>query len=119
MAGIVLKVFIRVTFFNSLLSPLFFILLHICFSPPSIKSKVKVKVAPRSPTLCDPLSVAARLLSPWNSPGRNTGVGSHSLLQEIFLTQLLNPGLLHCRKILYHLSNFCGFIQSLVKYPYF
>ena len=53
MAGIVLKVFIRVTFFNSLLSPLFFILLHIGFSPPSIKSKVKVKVAPRSPTLCD------------------------------------------------------------------
>ena len=47
----------------------------------------------------------ARLLCPWNSPGKNTGVGSHSLLQGIFPTQGLNPGLLHCRHILYHLSH--------------
>ena len=33
----------------------------------------------------------ARFLSPWNSPGKNTGVGSHSLLQGIFPTQGLNP----------------------------
>ena len=46
----------------------------------------------------------ARILCPWNSPDTNTGVGSHSLLQEIFLTQGLNPGLLHCRWILYCLS---------------
>ena len=46
----------------------------------------------------------ARLLYPWNSPGKNTDVGCHSLLQDIFLTQGLNPGLLHCRQILYHLS---------------
>ena len=46
----------------------------------------------------------ARLLCPWNSPGKNTGVGSLSLLQGIFPTQRLNPGLLHCRQILYHLS---------------
>ena len=45
-----------------------------------------------------------RLLSPWNSPGRNTGVGSHFLLQRIFLTQGLNLDLLHCRQILYHPS---------------
>ena len=45
------------------------------------------------------------LLSPWNSPGKNLGVGSHSLLQEIFLTQGSDPGLLHCRQILYHLSH--------------
>ena len=32
------------------------------------------------------------------SPGKNTGVGSHSLLQWIFLTQRLNPCLLHCRQ---------------------
>ena len=44
----------------------------------------------------------AKLLCPWNSPGKNTGVGSHSLLQGIFLTQGSNPGLLHCRQILYH-----------------
>ena len=43
--------------------------------------------------------------SPWNSPGQNTRVGSCSLLQGIFPSQGLNPGLLHCRKILYHLSH--------------
>ena len=37
----------------------------------------------------------ARLLCPWDSPGKNTGVGCHFLLQEIFLTQELNPHLLH------------------------
>jgi len=45
------------------------------------------------------------LYSPWNSPGQNTGVGSYSLLQGIFPTQGLYPGLLHCRKILYQLSH--------------
>ena len=44
------------------------------------------------------------LYSPWNSPDQNTGVGSHSLLQGIFLTQESNRGLLHCRWILYQLS---------------
>ena len=47
----------------------------------------------------------ARLLCPWNSPGKNTEAGSHFLLQGIFLIQGLNPGLLHCRQILYHLSH--------------
>ena len=45
------------------------------------------------------------LYSLWNSPGRNTGVGSLSLLQGIFPTQGSNPGLLHCRWILYQLSH--------------
>ena len=40
----------------------------------------------------------------WKSPGQTTGVGSHSLLQGIFPTQGSNPGLPHCRPILYHLS---------------
>ena len=35
------------------------------------------------------------LLCPWNFPGKNTGVGCHFLLQGIFLTQGLNPHLLH------------------------
>ena len=39
-----------------------------------------------------------------DSPGKNTGVGCHALLQGIFLTQELNPGLLYCRQILYRLS---------------
>ena len=41
----------------------------------------------------------------WNSPGQNTGVGSLSLLQGIFPTQGSNPGLPHCRQILYQLSH--------------
>ena len=43
--------------------------------------------------------------SPWDSPGQNTGVGSTSLLQGIFPTQGSNPGLPHCRWILYCLSH--------------
>ena len=42
---------------------------------------------------------------PWKSPGQNPGVGSRSLLQEIFPTQGSNPGLPHCRWILYQLSH--------------
>ena len=45
-----------------------------------------------------------RLLCPWNLPGKNTGVGCHSLLLGIFPTQGSNPGLPHCRQILYRLS---------------
>ena len=44
------------------------------------------------------------LYSLWNSPGQNTGVGSLSLLQGNFPTQESNPGLSHCRWILYQLS---------------
>ena len=45
-----------------------------------------------------------KLLCPWNSPGKNTGKGNHSLLQGIFPTQGSNPGLLHCRQLLYYLD---------------
>ena len=44
------------------------------------------------------------LYSPWNSLGQNTGMGSLSLLQGIFPSQGSNPGLRHCRRILYQLS---------------
>ena len=47
----------------------------------------------------------ARLLCPWNFPAKNTRVSSHCLLQEIFPTQGLNLGLLHCRQILYCLNH--------------
>ena len=60
---------------------------------------------------------AVRLLCPWNSPGKNTGVGSHSLLQGIFPTQRQNPGLLHQRQILYHLSH--QLRQDQKKKPHF
>ena len=58
-----------------------------------------------SNVLQNPWTVTSRLLCPWNSPGQNTRVGSRSLLQGIFPTQGSNPGLLHCRQILYHLSH--------------
>ena len=40
-----------------------------------------------------------------DSPGKNTGVGCHALFQGIFPTPVLNPGLMHCRWVLYHLSH--------------
>jgi len=47
------------------------------------------------PTLCEPhRPQPVRLLCLWNSPGKNTGVGSHSLHQGTFPTQGLNQGLL-------------------------
>ena len=59
------------------------------------------------------------LYSSWNSPGRNTGVGSLSLLQEIFPTQGSNPGLPHCRWILYQLSHMGSpRILEWVSYPF-
>ena len=70
------------------------------FIEPLLGLEVKVKVAQLCPTLWP-----QGLYSPWNSPGQNTGVGSLSLLQGIFPNQGLNPGLPHCRQILYQLSH--------------
>ena len=59
------------------------------------------------------------LHSPWNSPGQNTSVGSYFLPQEIFPNQGLNPGLLHCRQILYQLSHKgSARILEWVAYPF-
>ena len=69
--------------------------------------KAKSEVAQSCPTLCNPGLQPARLLCPWNSPGKNTRVGCYFLLQGIFPTQGSNPCLLyllHCRQILYHWS---------------
>ena len=60
------------------------------------------KIAQLCPAPCDPMDY---IYSPWNSLGHNTGGGSLSLLQGIFSTQGLNPGLPHCRWILYQLSH--------------
>ena len=59
-------------------------------------SEVEVKVAQSCLTLCDPKDS-----SRWNSPGHNTRAGSCTLLQGIFPSQGSNPGLPHCRQILY------------------
>ena len=70
-----------------------------------------VLVAQLCLTLCDSHGLKpARCLCPWNSPGKNTGVGCYSLLQEIFLTQGLNPGLLHHRHILDDFSLFSFYL---------
>ena len=55
-------------------------------------------------------------------PGKNTGVGCHAPLQGIFLTQGSNPGLLHCRQILHHLSHqgsliICSTLLCLQSFP--
>ena len=58
------------------------------------------------PFNCSVMSDSLRphlLYGPWNSPGQNIGMGSLSLLQGVFPTQGSNPGLLHCRRILYQL----------------
>ena len=49
-------------------------------------------VAQLYPAVCDPMDCSPPGSSVWNSPGKNTGVGCHFLLQRIFLTQELNPG---------------------------
>ena len=55
--------------------------------------------------MSDSLRPHGLIYNPWNSPGQNTGVGSLSLLQGIFPTQGLKPGLLYFRQILYQLSH--------------
>ena len=61
----------------------------------------------------------ARPLSSWDSPGKNTGVGCHALLQGIFPTLGSNPVLLHCRWILNHLSyQEISRILEWVAYPF-
>ena len=85
------------------------ILAEVAFPSPGIE--------PRSPTLqADSLPA-----EPQGKP-KNTGVGSPSLLQQIFLTQESNQGLLHCRRILYQLSyegspvhSYNGIISSYLK----
>ena len=57
-------------------------------------------------TLCDPMDYSLLGSSvQGDSPGKNAGVGCPALLQGIFPTQGLNPGLPNCWQILYHLSH--------------
>ena len=68
--------------------------------------KSESEVAQSCPTLCNAMDCSLPDSScPWDSPGKNTGVGCHFLLQGSFPTQGLNPGPLHCRQILYQLSH--------------
>ena len=68
-------------------------------------------------TLCNPLDCSPPLSSVHgDSPGKNTGVGFHTLLQGIFPRQGSNPGLQHCRQILYHLSHQRSWVICLGSY---
>ena len=71
-------------------------------------------------TLCDPMGCSPPGSSVHgDSPGRNTGVGCYSLLQIIFTTEGLNPGLLHCKQILNCLSHQeSPWILEWVAYPF-
>ena len=74
----------------------FYIWVHMCWC----------LVTQSCPTLCDPMDCSPPGSSVHgDSPGKNTGVGCHALFQGIFPTQGSNPGLLHCRWILYCLSH--------------
>ena len=84
---------------------------------PTYKSQNSTESESRS-VVCDCLQPQGQY-SPWNCPGQNTGVGSLSLLQGILPTQGSNPGLLHCRHILYQLSHKrSSRILERVAYPF-
>ena len=73
---------------------------------PPLQLTVLCLVNQSCPTLWDPMDCSLPGSSVHgDSPGKNTGVGCHALLQGIFPTQGLNPGLLHYRQILYSLSH--------------
>ena len=72
----------------------------------SVWCAVLCLVAQLCPTLCDPMDYSPRGSSVHgDSPGKNIGMGYHALLQGLFPTQGSNPGLPHCRQIIYQLSH--------------
>ena len=91
------------------------------------KCQLLSHATPWTINLCDPMDHSPPGSSvQWASPGKNNGVGCHSLLQEIFPIQGLNSGLLHCRQILYHFSHqgsplklFRGLLKMDIKYSLF
>ena len=69
------------------------------------EERKKEKLLSRVQLFPTPWTVAYQAFNPWDFPGKSTRVGSHFLLQGIFPTKGLNPGLLHRRQTLYHLSH--------------
>ena len=73
----------------------------LCPGPfPPVTIKVKREVTQLCPTLCDPVDCI-----PWDFPGKSAGVDCHFLLQGIFPSQESNPGVPHCRQMLYCLGH--------------
>ena len=85
-----------------------------------LKEKLKILVAQSCLTLCNPKDCSLPGSSVHgDSPVKNTGESCHALLQGIFPTQRSNPGLPHCRQILYHLSHQGSpSILEWVAYPF-
>ena len=81
----------------------FFLYLDFAVTSHRINTRLCVLLLGRVQLVATPWTLP-RLLCPRDSLGKNTGVGCHFLLQGIFPIQGLNPGLLHCRQMLYHLS---------------
>ena len=94
-----------------------FTYIHVYIYYMLICSCVCVLVAQSCPTLCDTMDCSLPSSSVHrDSPGKNTGMGCHFPLPGIFPTQGLNPGLLHYRQILYHLSHQGSHILIYVSY---
>ena len=74
-------------------------------------TKEQLKCAQSCPTICDHME-PTRLLHPWNSPGKNTGMGCHFLLQGIFPTWGSNPSLFLGRWIFYHWVTWCQVVSA-------
>ena len=72
----------------------------------------KFKALVAQSCLCDPIDCS---LCPWDSPGKNTGVGCHALRQCIFPTQWSKPGLPQYRQIFYHLSHQASPLEGTSK----
>ena len=68
--------------------------IYVCLMPVCISAPMQGVYFSHVLTLCDAMDCSpARFLCPWDSPGKNTGVGCHFHLQGIFPTSELNPGL--------------------------
>ena len=74
----------------------------------------EIEVAQSCPTLCNPVDYSPPASCPWHFPGKSTGLCCHFLLQGIFSTQESNPGLPHCRLILYHKQPGTPMIQQAI-----
>ena len=103
--GSALYVFLQTTFWDcTWISKGLYIILFLCWSLVTKRLSRYWQNRRCESESCSVVSNSLWLYSLWNSLSQNTGVGS-SLLRGIFSTQGLNPGLLHCRWVLYRLSH--------------
>ena len=78
---------------------------NICLSLTSLSMIIFMSIHVAANMIVSSFFMAQQYSTEWTSPVKNTGVGSHSFLHEIFPTQGLISGLLHCRQILKSLSH--------------